>query len=118
MSQKTSVYLKKCDFKFSTVTRKITSPSADSTEDTFRARLTQGKGEYEMKTLDIELYRPEHHDLTMFFRVVPNTFEDCSSAYERNIFFHMLFLSVRVISVNFHQNRKKQLREDITTIIL
>ena len=51
------------------------------------ARLTQGKGEYEITALDMVLDRPEHHDLTVFFRVVPSEFGDCSSAYEEIPFF-------------------------------
>lgn len=74
---------------------KLLPTSADSTEDTFRTRFTQGKGEYEMTALDTELYRPEHHDLTMFFRVVPNKFGDCSGACERNIAFSYAFFECK-----------------------
>lgn len=58
MSQKTSVYLKKLDFKFSVVTREITFCISWLLERHLRVRLTEGKGEYETKALDTVLDRP------------------------------------------------------------
>jgi len=77
-------------------------------------RFAQGKGEYEITALDMVLDKPEHHDLTVFFRVVPSKFGDCSSACEK-----IPLLSVRIRTVNFYQIRKKEFREeDIAIFIL
>lgn len=86
MSGKTSVYLKKMDFKFSIVIREITSYFSSLQGRHLRARFTQGKEEYEITALDMVLDRPEHHDLTVLFRVVPSEFGGCTSAYEKYFF--------------------------------
>lgn len=79
MSQKTSVHLKL--ISNSPWSRgKLLPTSADSMEDMdLRHRLTQGKGEYEITVLDMVLERPEHCDLTVFFRAVPSKFGNCFS---------------------------------------
>lgn len=79
-SQKTSVYVKL--ISNSPRSRgKLLPTSADSMEDVdLRGRLTQGKGDYEIKALDMVLERPEHCDLTVLFRAVPSKFGNCFSA--------------------------------------
>lgn len=96
-------------FKFSLLTREITFYFSWLCGRHLKGILTQGKQQYEITALDMVLDRPEHHDLTVFFRLVPSELLRC--------IWKTIYFEWKVLWVSLHQNGKEQHTEQDITIL-